>query len=53
VRIGTGVDHNVFEPINKEEAREALGIPRDSKLFCLGLIMHLRSTTKEEFFSGK
>src|SRR5688572_16327275 len=32
VRVGTGVDHNVFKPIDKEQAREALNIRPNSKV---------------------
>src|SRR4030095_660168 len=53
VRISTGVDHNVFKPINKEEAREALGLPRDSKIILFGANNALESTYKGVIFFRK
>ena len=53
VRVGTGVDHNVFKPINKEQAKEALNIPLNSKVILFGANNALESTYKGGIFFRK
>ena len=53
VRVGTGVDHDVFKPINKQQAREALSIPPHSKVILFGANNALESTYKGGIFFRK
>ena len=53
VRVGTGVDDNIFKPISKEEAREALNIPGNSKVILFGANNALESTYKGGVFFRK
>ena len=53
VRIGTGVDQNIFKPINKLQAREALKIPLYSKVILFGAHNVFESTYKGGIFFRK
>ena len=53
IRIGTGVDHNVFKPINKIQARGELNIPSSSKVILFGANNALDSTYKGGMFFRK
>ena len=53
VRIATGVDHNVFKPIDKAKEREALNIPPSSKVILFGANNALESTYKGGIFFRK
>jgi len=53
VRIGTGVDHNIFKPIDKAQARAALNIPPSSKVILFGANNALESTYKGGVFFRK
>jgi glycosyltransferase involved in cell wall biosynthesis len=53
VRVATGVDHNVFKPINKIQAREVLNIPLSSKVILFGANNALESTYKGGIFFRK
>ncbi|HEV8271812.1 MAG TPA: glycosyltransferase [Chitinophagaceae bacterium] len=53
IRIGTGVDHTIFRPINKAEARAALNIPTSSKVILFGANNALESTYKGGIFFRK
>ena len=46
IRIPTGVDHNVFKPINKVKSRETLRIPLASKVILFGAKNALESSYK-------
>jgi glycosyltransferase involved in cell wall biosynthesis len=53
VRVATGVDHNVFKPGDKIQAREALNIPASSKVILFGANNALNSTYKGGIFFRK
>ena len=53
VRIGTGVDHTVFYPVNKIEAKQALNISAGSKVILFGANNALASTYKGGVFFKK
>ena len=53
IRIGTGVDHNVFFPIDKQRAKESLNIPPNSKVILFGANNALASTYKGGVFFRK
>jgi glycosyltransferase involved in cell wall biosynthesis len=53
VKIGTGVDHTIFKPINKQEAKQALNITINSKVILFGANNALASTYKGGIFFKK
>jgi glycosyltransferase involved in cell wall biosynthesis len=53
VRVATGVDHTVFKPIDKKEAKQALGIIDNSKVILFGANNALASTYKGGVFFRK
>jgi glycosyltransferase involved in cell wall biosynthesis len=50
VRVSTGIDHNVFKPIDKQQAREAWNIPVHSKVILFGANNALANTYKGGIF---
>jgi glycosyltransferase involved in cell wall biosynthesis len=53
VRVGTGVDHTIFKPNNKQEAKQALSISSNSKVILFGASNALASTYKGGTFFRK
>lgn len=50
VRVATGVDHTIFKPVDKKEAKQALGIATNSKVILFGANNALASTYKGGIF---
>ena len=49
-RVPTGVDENIFKPLNKAQAKEALNIPSTTKVIMFGANNALESTYKGGIF---
>ncbi len=50
VRVGTGIDHTIFKPTDKKQAREALNIPVDAKVIVFGAHYALEVSNKGGIF---
>ena len=53
LKVGTGVDHAIFNPIDKQVAKQALSIPVNSKVILFGANNALASTYKGGIFFKK
>ena len=53
LKVGTGVDHAIFNPTDKQEAKQALSIPVNSKVILFGANNALASTYKGGIFFKK